>query len=133
MPRASGGIRIEVPGRPPTINALRKMSRAEHRRVARDSKEAAAAAVGRLGPPPDPIGRFHAAAWMVAPDRRSWPDADNLATAAKWAVDELVRAGWLTGDGPDEMLSMRLWRPRLRPDAGHGLVVKIVPAHGQVR
>ena len=127
MARASGRLTIDVEGRPPMVNQLRKMGHAERRRVGREWKAACQAAIHALGPPGDPFEVYDVSAWMGAPDRRSWPDCDGIATAVKWAVDELVRAEWIADDAG--MRSLRMWRPMLRPDRPHHLALKVVPIH----
>ena len=111
-------LRLIVPGRPPTQNALKKMNPGHRRTVAREWKAACAAAVADLGPPPEPLLRVHVAAWTILPDHRSMPDADAHATAVKWLIDELVRAEWMADDGYQNLFSVRLWRPMVCP-AGH--------------
>ncbi|MCL4293853.1 MAG: hypothetical protein KJ056_12620, partial [Acidimicrobiia bacterium] len=91
------GVRVDMPGRPPTINAERAEHWHAHRRTTREWRELAgwAARQARLAAISAPVV---VTSWPTYRTGRSWPDVGAWAPATKAVIDGLVDAGLLAGD-----------------------------------
>ncbi len=120
----AGGIRIDLPGRPPTINGERADHWHAHRRTTREWRELAgwAARQARLAAISAPVV---VTSWPTYRTGRSWPDVGAWAPATKAVLDGLVDAGLLPGDTHRHVPYLHYHPPVL---AGRdGLIVEVVP------
>lgn len=120
----AGGIRIDLPGRPPTINAERAQHWRGHRRTTREWRELVgwAARAARLQPLDTPVV---VTSWPTYRTGGSWPDVGAWAPATKAVIDGLVDAGLLPGDTHTHVPYLH-YHPPVRGDRD-GLIVEVVP------
>lgn len=124
----AGGVRVDMPGRPPTINAERAEHWHAHRRTTREWRELAGWAVraARLSPLETPVV---VTSWPTYRTGRSWPDVGAWAPATKAVIDGLVDAGLLPGDTWETVRYMS-YHPPVRGERD-GLIVELHPLYDE--
>ena len=117
-------IRLELPGRPFTVNASHRMHAQVRAKAIREWRSAGYAAAVEAGVPA--LGPTRVTAWQLVKDRRSLPDVGACYEAVKAAVDGVRDAGAWADDDPAHVPVIELRAPEV---AGRdALVVVLEPA-----
>lgn len=116
-------VRLFFAGRPALINKERSKHWREHRAATKALRTEAClrALSARLSD----LGAVEVYSYPTYATRRSWPDVGAWAPSVKAILDGLVDAEVLSGDGPDVVVALHFYAPRLGDE--DGLVVDLIP------